>query len=75
MGKPSKDGASLEILDYVTRVNRGGTRGFSRPPRTVLHQTMFFTKPDSVCLERLPIPPRQWVLEFGGKTQDIERMF
>lgn len=36
---------------------------------------MFLTKGDSVCLERFPIPPCQWVLEFGGEVWDIERTF
>jgi len=40
----------------------------------MLHQTAFFAKADGIFLECPLVLPREWVLEFGGKAQDIGGM-
>ena len=53
----------------------GDLRNYPERSRTVLHQTVLFTKRDGIGLECSLILPCQWVLEFGGEVQDIEGTF
>lgn len=55
--------------------SEGDVRNYPERSRTILHQTVLFTKRDGIGLECSLILPRQWVLEFGGEVQDIEGTF
>ena len=75
MRESGEYGASLEILDYIAENQPRGTQESTKSSQTILHQPVFFAKEDGIGLELLLILPCQWVLEFGGKVQDIEGTF